>query len=340
MHKPIRRRRFMTSAAALGAVAAGAPFVQRARAQALQKIIVLEGTSPPDPSCHYYFYAKENGFYRDAGLDVEIKTITAETVALRALVAGEGDVAFCGAVSALQAAAAGARLNCVSAFASHLDYLVVGNKDVADLKHFTDRPFGITQLGAVSQIVPKLMIAQAGGDADKVKWVSAGNSAARVEGLVARALDGAALNGSFAARATHYDYLKIMGNAAEALPDFVYTWEISTAHVVATKKAALQSFVTATAKGARWGMANPDKAVAIGLQLLPDLPPEELTAAIKSYAAKKFWSTDGLLPRRTWDFTTKTLIAAGSIKDAPSYDDFVVREFSENAAKALGPFRS
>lgn len=319
------RRSFLGWSAALGATAAFGP---RARAQTT-KITLLEGTAPPDPICHYFFYAQENGFYKQAGLDVTIKPITAETVAMRGLVANEGDVAFVGAVSALKAAGAGAKVKCISSFAHKLDYLIVANKKVKTLKDFEGNSFAVSQIGAVSQTVPRLMIEKAGADMGKIRWVSVGNSAARLQGLVAKTFDGAAVNTGFASRAERYDYLHVVGDAGEDLPDFVYTWEIASAQALETKRDALAAFVHATARGARWGSENPDQAVIISKKVLPDLPADEIEKSIRRYAKNNFWSKTGALTRETWDYTTKVLLQTGDMAAPIKYEDFVEASFAK-----------
>ncbi len=113
-----------------------------------------------------------------------------------------------------------------------------------------------------------------------------------MQALIAKRVDGAPLNSSFAARVLQYDYLHVVGDAAKDLPDFLYTWEVVAAEAAERKRAALKAFVIATAKGCRWAMANPDAAAAINKKILPDLPPAELEAAARDFAKKRFFSTD------------------------------------------------
>src|SRR5258708_31700020 len=109
---------------------------------------------------------------------------------LRALGAGECDVSWCGVSSALEVVAAGSKLKVLSAFTPKLDYLVVGNKDITSLKGFEGRSMAVSQVGAVSQLVPQLMMEQAGADPSKVQWLGVGASAARVQALIAKRVDG------------------------------------------------------------------------------------------------------------------------------------------------------
>src|ERR1700693_4304431 len=100
------RRKFIARMAGVAAGTIGRPGVPRAQG-GLTRLSVLIGTAPPDPASLYFYYARENGFYREHGIDIDLRPIGAETLALRALIAGEGDVCWCGGISTLQAIAAG-----------------------------------------------------------------------------------------------------------------------------------------------------------------------------------------------------------------------------------------
>lgn len=323
------RRKFLgTAAAAAGTLVA--PHVARAEAT---KMTVILSTAPPDPACHFYFYAKEKGFYREQGLDVEIKAIGADPTTVKALIAGEGDVAWVGGISTLQAIAAGSKLRVLSCFTPKLDYLMAGQKSITSLKGFEGHSVAVSQIGAVSQLVPQLMIEGAGGDPSKVQWVSVGGSSSRLQSLIAKRVDGAPVNSVFAKRAVKYDYLHVVGDALKDLPYFMYTWDICQADAAQKKRAQYVAFLAATAKGCRWATDNPGEAGAISRKILPDLPAGEAEYAAADFAQKKFWHPTGLLDHKTWDFTVDTLIKLGNIKDKLKYDDIVLADLVNEAAK-------
>lgn len=321
----VSRRALLAGAAGSAVLATG--FARTTSAQARDKLKLLIATSPPDPACHYFFYALKNGFYEKHGVDIDIKTITAETTTLRAMLAGEGEVAaFLGATTALQAyAVGGGTMRCISCFAPKLDYQIVAAKSVADMKALPGHTFGISQVGTVSQFVPTLMLKKVGVDPKKIKWVSIGGSAARLQGLVGKSIEAAAVNASLAGRGLAYDYLHVIGDAAETLPNFLYTWDITTASVIKEKHRTIKAFVDATAEGVRWGLANPEKAIAISQSVVPNMDKNEMATAIRHYIDKKFWSPSGVLPHSTWDYTSNAVKELGLIKQAPSYDQFVAK---------------
>jgi ABC-type nitrate/sulfonate/bicarbonate transport system substrate-binding protein len=323
------RRKFLGTVAG-AATAVAAPRLALGQAS---KMSVLLGTAPPDPACHYYYYAQEKGFYKEQGLDVEIKPIGAETMALRALLANDGDVAWCGGISTLQAVGAGSKLRVLSCFTPKLDYLVVGQKSIGSLKGFEGHSMAVSQVGAVSQLVPRLMIEGKGGDQSKVQWVSVGASAARLQSVIAKRVDGAPMNSVFAVRALKYDYLHVIGDALQDLPYFMYTWDVCSAEAAQKKRAQYIAFVAATAKGCRWAIDNPKEAGDISRKVLPDLPAGEAEYAAADFAKKKFWSPTGMLDHKVWDFTVDALIKLGNIKEKMKYDELVLADIVADAEK-------
>src|SRR6185295_18563055 len=136
------------------------------------------------------------------------------------------------------AVGAGSKLRVLLCFAPKLDYGVVCQKSIPDLKSFEGHSMAVSQIGAVSQLVPRLMIEGKGGDQAKVQWVAVGASAARLQSVIAKRVDGAPMNSVFAVRALKYDYLHVIGDALKDLPYFMYTWEVCSADAAQKKHPA------------------------------------------------------------------------------------------------------
>jgi ABC-type nitrate/sulfonate/bicarbonate transport system substrate-binding protein len=183
------------------------------------------------------------------------------------------------------------------------------------------------------------MIKAAGGDPGKVQFVAVGGSAARTLALVGKKIDGGVLNSSFASRTAKYDYLHVIGDASRDLPDFIYTVEVASERTIQQKRAALQAFATGTLRGARWAMQNPEAAIAISQKLLPDVAKDEIAAGLTHFSKTGYYNADGVLRKEAWDFTLDELVKGGEIKQKMSYNDYVMPEFAQAAAKKLGPYK-
>jgi NitT/TauT family transport system substrate-binding protein len=336
----MKRRDFLRFAASAGSGAlavVAAPGIIRSQGS-LDKMTLLIGSAPPDPAIHYYYYAKMNGFYEQEGLDVAFKTFSAETTALRGLLAGEGEVAWTGAVSTFQAIDSGAKVKCVSAITSKLDWVVVANKSVADLKQVAGKTFAVSQIGAASQIAPILMLESLGVTRDQVKWIAVGGSSSRVQALIVNKIDVTMLTPTFAVRALKEPNLHQIGDTAKDLSKFLLSLEIANTSAIESRPKVIKAFVLATARGAFWGLQNPDQAAELSQKILPDVPKDDLAAVIQLYARIKYWNAAAVLPRDSFDFTYGSMAKIGDIKiKTPiTYNDFFFPDFAVAAATKLG----
>ena len=313
-------------------------FSATALAQA-NRIVAAIGTAPPDLTLQTYHFAEANGFYKAEGIEVKLDAYNGDATAMRALTAGEADIAALGLAIPLKAIEAGARVKVVFASAPKMDYLLVAQKGIASAKDLEGKNVGISGPGAVSYQVPLLMIKAAGGDPSKAQFVAVGGSAARTLALIAKKIDAGVLNTSFASRTTKYDHLHAIGDAARDLPNFIYVVEIATERTIQQKRAALQAFVTGTLRGARWAMQNPDAAMLISQKVLPDVAKDEIAAGLRHFSETQYYNVDGLLRKEAWDFTVDELVKGGEIKQRLNYNDYVLPEFSQTAAKKLGPYK-
>jgi ABC-type nitrate/sulfonate/bicarbonate transport system substrate-binding protein len=303
------------------------------------RIVAAIGTAPPDLTLQTYWFAEAQGFYKQEGIDVQLTAYNGDATAMRALTAGEADIAALGLAIPLKAIEQGARVKVVFASAPKMDYLLIAQKGINSAKDLQGKNVGISGPGAVSYQVPLLMVKAAGGDPAKVNFVAVGGSAARTLALIGKKIDGAVLNTSFAHRTFKYDFLHSIGDAAKDLPNFIYVVEIAPERVIQQKRAALQAFVNGTLRGARWAMEHPDEAIKISQKLLPDVPHDEIAAGLHAFAKSGYYNADGLLRKEAWDFTVDELVKGGEVKQRLNYSDYVMPEFSQAAVKKLGPWK-
>jgi NitT/TauT family transport system substrate-binding protein len=328
--RPTRRRILQVAAATIAA-----PSVLRAaRAQGLAKMTVAVATAPIEPNHHYFLYAKTLGYYKEAGIDLTLRSVQGDVNCLRALIAGDTDVANVACYSALSAANAGARIKNIGAFAPKFDSHIGARKTITSLKELEGKSFAVSGFGDIAQVGPMLCIEQAGGDPNKVKWVTVGSGSVRIQGLIAGAFDATAFNTVYVKRIQSYANLHILAEQAKVLPEFIYTWEVANPAMLA-KKDVLTAFWIATGRAVRWAQEQPGDAIKISQDFLPDEPKAEVAFQLETYAKNKHWVVDGLLERRYWDYTTGALQRHGLIDRIPKFEDFVVRDFGLAAREAL-----
>jgi ABC-type nitrate/sulfonate/bicarbonate transport system substrate-binding protein len=324
----INRRHFLGHAA-IGTLSLVPLGIKMGFAQAaVERLTLAVGTAPPDPACHYFYYAREKQFYAKNGIEVDIKGMISATNATRAVVSGDADIGWVDGVSSLVARDQGAKIKVLSAFAPKLDYLIVGSKEIRTMKELEGKRFAVATIGGGTFIIPKVMCEKVKADTTKIQFVTLGNSAARAQALVAKTVDATIVTSGVIPRLLSYDYLHVIANAGAELPDFIYTWELVSETNLQTKRAALEAFVIANAQAVNWAYSNPDEAARISIELLPDANKDEIRNAILSYVKQRYWSTDGSLARKVLDYSTAQLSEANLLKGTVKYEDFYAQDIA------------
>ncbi len=292
----------------------------------------VAGGVQPDVVSHYYWYAQSQGYYRKQGLDLTILPLQDDQVSIRALLAGEVDVAGCGCSAVLRAMEVGAALKIVGVIENRLDYTLIAKSDVKSPKDLAGRSLAVSAPGAISYQVPKLMIEAAGGDFRAVRVVSLGGTSSRAQALLVGSVDASVLTSLWVERLKSAETLHPIADATQI--DLLSSCAATSDPVLREKRAAIERFLAAAIKGAQWGMGNPDKAAAESGKLLPDLKdgPRLLGATLKSFAAKKYWNTDAVISKASWDFTVKTLVESGDLKTPPSFEKYFAQEVAQAAS--------
>src|SRR5262249_53170891 len=157
----------------------------------------------------------------------------------RAVVAGVADVGWVDSSSPILARDSGAKIRCLSGFAAKLDYQIVGIKDATSMTELGGKRFGVATIGGGTFIIPRAMIEKAGGKPDATQWVAIGNSAARVQALIADKIDATITATSFVPRLLSYPRFHKIADAGQILPNMVYCWEVTNEKALADKRAAL-----------------------------------------------------------------------------------------------------
>lgn len=301
----------------------------------LGQLKVAIGTAPVIENLQFPYYALQNGFYKARGLDVTITGILGNVNAVKALVSGDVDVLVSGCPAAMQAMAAGTGLRVISSFDPYNDFQLWVQKGITRPKDLAGRSLAVSQPGALSFTVPKLMIEGDGGDFSKVNVVSLGGTSARLQALIAKKIDGTVLNGALARIAATYPDLVAIADGIKTLPDYLYGCEVVTEQTLVARRPALQAFVTGTMEGVRWFYDHVDAGIAISQKLLPDTKPEEIAATIKEFATNRYWNESGVLPERAWAFTLKTAQASGEITVPLDYSKYVLTDLTTEAQRVL-----
>jgi NitT/TauT family transport system substrate-binding protein len=238
--------------------------------------------------------AHDLGLFAEQGLASEL-TLIGSTEAAQALVAGDLDLITAGANSGVEPALAGADTVILGSFMSTLEQTLVTQPTITRPEQLRGTKIGVAGArGAVATGV-RLQVRALGLDPQRdVTVVALGNPGARLAGLAAGVIDGAALTAPAtldARRAGYFFWDDVPGVAAV---DFVSSTAISRRRIVAERRDLLQRALRALATAAAIQKTDRERSFPILAKYLESAEPDALEETFAMYTTRL---TPDLRPR-------------------------------------------
>lgn len=293
--------------------------------------LVLDWT--PNTNHSGLYLAEAEGWYEEAGLDVEIIQ-PGESGSVQLLGAGRADIAVTVAEALVPARAEGVPVISIAAVIEHNTSSLVGLASngidgPADLEGLRYGGFG----GQLEQELVERLVECDGGDPSTIDFVEVGNVDYRV-GLerdfydfvwIFDGWDGIRLS---ELQDVDVDTVPFIEHT-DCIPDW-YTPVLATTEQLADEDPEMvRAFTEATARGYRQAMADPERAAASLLDGAPELD-AELVERSAEYLAKRYAEDPerwGRQEASVWDDFTGFLVEAGLIDEAIDVDAAFTNEF-------------
>lgn len=274
------------------------------------------------------YVAQENGFFTDAGLEVEIVSFQGGADMVKGIVGGSVDIGVCGAIDAVAASAKGIPMKIVAGIGgtNPSRLMVPPSSAVTDItKLDADTTFGIARFGGVTDFVARLTSDRAGVPADKFKAAAIGP-----DGLTAAVEAGGGDIDVFqwvpnsAITFESQGKLRTVAAVADVFPEDQYSAVLAQPDYISSHKAVVSSFLTAIFQAVtlmKEDRAFAEKAFADRL----NVPKENLAAVYDATVPR--WSGAGEVSTAGLETYAKFLPMLGLAKESPSLSDFYTDEF-------------
>jgi NitT/TauT family transport system substrate-binding protein len=259
-----------------------------APAQALDRIRVA--VSNPNMPNLTVAMAQKNGLFKDEALEAEIIRMN-PNVAITAL--STGDVDYCQLFGAVVGGAiAGLPVRIVAGFLDNWPMTLIAQPELKALKDLKGKTLGISSFGATPDVAARMMIKQAGIDADKeIKIIALGSDAARLTALKQRVVDVVVISPPADTQMEKQGY-RILARAYE-LFSFPYLGLGTHTRKIKEKPDEIRRVIKATIRANRFIRDNRDEAV----RALIAWGKVEREFAYASYdALRNLFNADGAVP--------------------------------------------
>ena len=299
------------------------------------KMTVGMPTTPPNLVHIVPWVAKEQGFFADEGLDVEITTFEGGIYVIRNVVSGGLDagagVGASVAVSVAKKAGIKAIFGSTPKFASTMTV----RSNIKTLQDLKGKKIGVQEIGGFADVLSRMVLAKAGIKPEEVTFIPI--ASADVPPLLAGAIDTAVL---------HVDQLMMARQKDPSFHPLVKFWELEPNQIfnlfvaqekkLAAEPAKYQALVRAMTKANRFMYSNKARTVEIAMKHAK-IPRDVAEPAYDELVKGRVWSQNGGLPRAKVEYTIERMVKVGSIKpeERPKYEDYVALSILEEAMKRM-----
>jgi len=281
-----------------------------------------------------YLVAQKQGW-----LDADSIQVSGDSNAMRAVLAGTGDVAIVGPFNIFSAAGEGARVRVFGTWQGINDYELVVSSDINTMKEIEGKVFAGTGPGSPPEEFAKLLfrknkvsipgisfIAVSGGHANIVQSLMAGRAAA---GMV---------NTLSAVTGARSGKVKILSSMGSEYPQLGYVYYVAREDKFndPALKAKMQQLTTAGIKAARFIEDHPDDAVQILVERYPELDKALASDVVKELNRNHVWGVNGGITKEQASATLDIFKSTGLLKANVDLDKLIDYSLIDTSLKELG----
>src|SRR5215467_10978514 len=271
----------------------------------LTKLIFGAPTTPPNLVHITLWVAKEQGFFVEEGLDVEITTFEGGVYVIRNVVSGSLDAGAGAGAAAIISAAKKAGIKAIYAPAPRFSSTLTVRSNIKTLQDLKGKKFGVQEIGGFADVLSRMVLAKAGIKPEEVTFVPI--ASADVPPLLAGQIDTAVL---------HVDQLLLARQKDPSFHPLVKFWELDPNQLFLIVVAAEKKLAAEPVKYAK-------------------IPRDVVEQAYDELTKGKVWAQNDGLPREKVEYTIDRMVKVGNIKpdERPKPEDVVAVSIIEEAMK-------
>ncbi|HME60438.1 MAG TPA: ABC transporter substrate-binding protein [Candidatus Binatia bacterium] len=323
-------RRFSLGQAIAALIFAALLFAPLTPVGADDKIHMAYISDSPGSSAPYWI-AKEAGFYKKYGLDVELIFINGSTRGIQSLVAGDLD--FTGAVgtSAINGKLAGGDVVIIDSLVNTLPYYIIGKPSIKSPEDLKGRTLATHIPGTSADFAVRLALRKFGIEYKDIKAIMVGGSPARVAAVINGQTDFTMVTEPGKIQGESAGMKLIIDMAKLKIP-FQFSCTVSSARTIRDRPEMVDKMVKAMASAVHFFKTNKKESIQIMAKYTRGAKPHVLEGSWVAYSElleEDLYPTldglgDTLAVQATWD------AKAAKVKA----EDFVDLRFVENLKKS------
>ncbi len=277
-----------------------------------------------------YYAAVEKGFYKEAGLDVEIRPGGADFPSVQMVASGSEQFGVTGADQILMAREKGVPVKAVSAVYRKTPFVLFSLKDsgITKIEDLAGQKVGV-KLGGNEELTFRAMVKSAGINAKSIDEMPVKYDMSPLLSGQVKAWPGYVINEVLAVQEQGHEVNIIQPGDYDI--NFYADTLFTTESLIKKDPEMVKSFVEASMKGWEYAIANPEEAAGYGLKFGDKLNLEHETAMMK--ASIPLLEPDklplGKMDTEAWDVLQKSLIDLKFLKKEQDLDKVFTNDYIE-----------
>jgi NitT/TauT family transport system substrate-binding protein len=252
------------------------------KARGDERIRVAYISDSPGSSAPYWI-AKEAGFYKQYGLDVELIFINGSTRGIQSLIAGDLD--FTGAVgtSAINGRLAGGDIFIIDSLVNTLPYYILANPKIKSPEDLKGRTLATHIPGTSADFAVRLALRKYGIDYKDIRAVMVGGATARVAAVIngqtefTMVTEPGKLQGENAG-------LKVLIDMAKLKIPFQFSCTVTSGKAIRERPKMVETMVKALANAVHFFKTNKKESIRIMAKYTRGASPEVLEGSWAAYS--------------------------------------------------------
>jgi ABC-type nitrate/sulfonate/bicarbonate transport system substrate-binding protein len=195
------------------------------------------------------------------GINVNFQNIPDAAATLRSVVAGQSDIVIASLPTAINAVVnGGAKIKIIASNNQATDYVLVAQRGVT-MQNLSGKTLAIDTPGSAGHLIAKIAIQKAGADPEAPRYVTIGNSSARLTAILAGRVDIAPIHYPLALTALENPNVVQLLDAGKTIGPYLQSGLVASDDFL-KNKALAQKVVNAFITAERWAASNKFRYIA------------------------------------------------------------------------------
>ena len=236
-------------------------------------MVIASAVALPKEEVATWAVPQAMGYFEEENLTVDIQFADGATAAIQAVASGSGDITGAGLSDAFAAIESGVPVQAVGGLVVNWPWRIATtpDSDVTDCSDLEGGAIGVISLASGSYPYARSFVEECGLDPDSIEYLPTGIGAPAVSALEGGDVDALALyTAAYAAVENEGVEFGYLDNPAFFDPLVSLSW-IAPSELIENDPDVLERFLRAANKGLLFSNANPQRAVELGYEQLPQL---------------------------------------------------------------------